>query len=474
MFDMKRIDAHIVGRSMGRAIVAAILLMTLGSVTPSYGQITVKDLTGSDEVGPYYQDIEDAIKRYQARDIDGARRLLQEARKKSTRLAPPEAMLARMLFASNQRPGAYAELERAVTNNPDDPEPFLLLADIAFAEGRLTESGMLYGQAIQTADKYSENPRRKKELQGRGHAGIAAVHEARKQWKTALPHLEAWAKLDPDNSAPHIRLGRTLFELGQRKEAYSELQAAAKADPKSRPAEFLLATLYYNAKDPQAEKWIKAGLARNKGFAAQSAAAQLYLQMNQPKQALPYAEAAVKLDPKDVDANFVRGLVARLLKDYETAEKYFERAHLLSPSNFQAINQLTLTLVEQDNEEDRKRAYEFAEWLARQAARTPQANEATGTLGWVQYRTGRTAEGERTLTSLAAAGGFANADTAYFVANVLKDQGRTADALKVLELALQGDRAFGYRDEAEALRKKLKAQDTPATSSSEKPGALPQ
>ena len=438
--------------------VSAVLLAACLART-SYGQVTVKDLTGTDDVGPYYQDVEDAIKRYQARDVDGARKLLLEASKKSTRIAPGEVLLGRILLATNQRPTAYAELERAMKSHPDDPEPLILLGDVAYSEGRVTEAGMLYTHAVGLANKFSQNATRKKDLQARAYGGAALVLEAREQWKEARPMLEAWVKVSPDQVAAHNRLGRTLFELGDRNGALTALQNGAKADPKAVPAEFTLAGLYLTAKEPdKAESWVKSGASKNKSFNAQLAAANLYLQLNNVKQALAHADQAVKLDPKNTDANLMRGMIARLQKDYETSERYLARAHLMSPTNFQALNQLSLVLIEQEDEADKKRALEFAEWLARMAVRTPQAAEANATLGWIQYRTGRNAEAERTLSTLTTF----NPETAYFAANVLRDRGRTADALKLLDFALQQDRPFVYRDEAEALRSKLKAQDTPS------------
>jgi hypothetical protein len=70
--------------------------------SPGRAQVTVESLTGSavTEVGPHYQDIEDAIKRFFSRDVEGARSLLTAAKKKAPKLAPPEVMLAQLLVSA--------------------------------------------------------------------------------------------------------------------------------------------------------------------------------------------------------------------------------------------------------------------------------------------------------------------------------------------------------------------------------------
>ena len=449
-------------------VLATAAVLIAGSGRASAQLPSVETLTGSAEVGPHFQDVEDAIARFQARDAEGARKLLEEARKKTPRLAPAEVMLSILFYSIGQAQQANNELERAIKQEPKDPEAYLVLGDLSFREGRVTEAQLLFEHGLKLAEDYSGPQRRKKDLTARAHAGAAAVFEKRQQLKEARPHLEAWAKLEPEKSAPHQRLARALFEAGSRKEAYAELQLAAKADKTILQPEIMLASFYHVAGDKtKAEEWIKAASKRSKSTLTEVSVAQLLWQMGQNKDAQAHAESAVRAEPSNFDANMIRGMIARMVKDYDTAQRYFERAHLISPSNTQPLRLLALVLIEQKDDAAKKRALEYAEALVRAG----RSIESASTLGWVQYKLGRNTEAERTFSPVFAAGQM-NPEVAYFAAHVARDQGRTDVASKLLDFAVSTDQPFAYRDDAEKLKSKVKTQDTSIKKgSAPKPGA---
>ena len=447
---------------------AAALFLTLTVVTsPASAQVTVESLTSSavSEVGAYHQDVEDAINRFLSRDVEGARSLLNSARKKTPKLAPPEVMLAQLFFAAGQQPAGRQELERGIKKFPDDPEAYLILADLDFNEGRFTEAGLLFAKASALAAKFNENPKRKQNFQMRSFAGMAAVDEARENWEGAKASLTAWVQLEPNSAAAHQRLARVLFQLDDKKAAYSELQAAVKADTKTPPAEVLMGNFYLQAGDKkQAEKFMTA--AGKKGaadLATNVALVQYYLQVNRLSDAQAHAEEALKVDPDSLDAKITRGVVARRQKDYPTARKWLEAAHAQSPTNSLVTNELALVLLEQD---EPKRALEYAEINQKL---NPNNVEAAATLGWVNYRSGRKADAQRVLDAIIKSGNL-TPESAYYVAFVIKDQGQVPNAVKLLESALNNDRPFAYRQEAEALLADLrkKQKDKPAEDSPKK------
>jgi tetratricopeptide (TPR) repeat protein len=285
---------------------------------------------------------------------------------------------------------------------------------------------------------------------------MAAVDEAREDWAGAKESLAAWAKLEPNNAAPHQRLARVLFELGEKKGAYTELQAAEKADPKLSAAEVSLANLYALAGDKaQAEKFMAAAAKKGtEDLATNLALVQWCLQNNQLSEAQRYADTAIKLDPNSLEAKLARGIVARMQKDFAAAKKYLEDANTQSPGNAAVINQLALVLLEQKGEADHKRAMEYAE-LNRKL--NPNNAEAAATLGWIAYRMGRKGDAQRALNAIVQTGNLTS-ESAYYVAYVLKDQGQLPSAIKLLESALNNDRPFAYRDEAEQLLAALRAK----------------
>ncbi len=458
-----------VHRDSNRAIVIVAAALWLCAITaPATAQVTVETLTSSavSEVGPYHQDVADAINRFSSGNVEDARNLLSAAKKKTPKLAPPEVMLAQLFIAAGKGPNARQELERAIKKYPDDPEAFLILADVAFNEGRFTEAGLLFAKASAVADKFSENPKRKQSFQRRSFAGMAAVDESREDWGAAKGSLTAWAQLEPNSAAPHQRLARVLFQLDDKKGAYAELQAAVKADAKLPPAEVAMGSFYSQAGDKtQAEKFMSAAAKKGaQDLATNLALVQWFLQSNQISDAQNHAEAALKIDPNSVDAKAARGIVARMQKDFANAKTWLESAHVQSPGNALITNQLALVLLEQKEPSDQKRAMEFAELNQKL---NPNNAETAATLGWIAYRLGRKADAQRALNAIVQSGSL-TPESAYYVAFVLNDQGQVANAVKLLESALSNDRPFAYRPEAEALLADLrkKQKNKPAESGS--------
>jgi tetratricopeptide (TPR) repeat protein len=436
---------------------------------PGNAQVTVEALTGSavSEVGPHYQDVDDAIKRFFSRDVEGARSLLTAAKKKAPKLAPPEVMLAQLLAATGQGPAARQELERAIKNFPNDPEAYLILADSAFNEGRIAEAGLLFAKASELAAKFSENPKRKENFQMRAYAGLAAVDEQRENWNGAKASLAAWAKLAPTSSLPHVRLARALFQLDDRKGAYAELQAAAKLEPKTQMPEVAMGSFYLQIGDKaQAAKFMAAAAKKGaEDVATNLALANYYMQVNQLSDAESHADAALKIDQTNLEALVTRGILARLQRDYAGAKKWLESAHTQSPSNSAVTNQLALALLEQKDPADQKRAMEFADVNMKV---NPNSPDAAATLGWIAYRMGKNPEANRAFSAIMQRNAL-TPESAYYVANVFKDQNQIREAVGLLESALNNSQTFAYRQEAEALLLELrnKLKNKPATTEAE-------
>ena len=128
-------------------------------------------------------------------------------------------------------------LEQTVTEHPDDPEAYLLLADLAFVEGRTTEAHALFDKANALTQKFTENEKRKQNFQIRVLAGLAAVHERRLQWNEADgAACRSGSTIDPDSAVAHQRLGATLFRLKKPTEALAEFKKARELDADVEPS----------------------------------------------------------------------------------------------------------------------------------------------------------------------------------------------------------------------------------------------
>ncbi|NCA12002.1 hypothetical protein EBR56_09390, partial [bacterium] len=353
---------------------------------------------------------------------------------------------------------ARAELEDAVIKFPQDPEPYLMLGDLAFQERRVTDADVLFREATRLTAEYADNAKRRRDFDIRSHAGSAAVAEARKQWEAAEKHLRAWIDLDPDNASAQQRMGIVLFQLSKPQDALEKFREAKKLDHKAVQPELAMARLYDDAgKRDVAKKLIEAAVDRApEDPAVLLAAAQWYLGQGDLERATSLADDALELDAKSLEARVVRGTIARVSRDYAVAERFFNDAHLQSPGNFPASNSLALVLIESDDKDARQRALEMAEAnAAMHRENSPQQFNALTTLAWVYYRLGRREDAEKILAQITQHNALTT-DGAYYVARILSDRGEQDRARKILEDVLANEPMFATRPDAVDLLAKLK------------------
>jgi tetratricopeptide (TPR) repeat protein len=435
------------------------LVLGLAPVGQVQAQVTAQTLIGkavSDD--SQTKEITNAISRFRDRDIDGCRAVLERSKSTNPKLPPPGVMMAMLWLSVNQLVPARAELEDTAVKFPTDPEPYLMLGDLAFQERRITDASVLFDKATQLTGSFTENPKRKRDFDIRCNAGSSAVAEARKQWEKAREHLAKWLELDPDNASAHQRMGIVLFQLGKEQEALAEFREARKLDEKAVQPELALARLYDDAKKRDtARKLIEAAIKASPNDAAvHLAAAQWYLGQNDLEKAKMSAETALKLDVRSLDGKIVRGAIARVARDYKAAEQFFNEAHVQSPGNFPASNSLALVLIESDDKDARQRAMEMAEAnVAMHRDNSPQQVNALTTLAWVYYKLGRREDAEKILEQISRNNALTT-DGAYYVAKLLADRGDKDRARKILEEVLDNEPMFATRPDAVDLLTKLK------------------
>lgn len=445
------------------AILTAVLATAGLPAREARAQITAQTLIGkavSDDA--QNQEVTGAINRFRDRDIDGCRAILERAKSNNAKLPPPGVMMAMLWLSVNQLGPARAELEDCVVKFSKDPEPYLMMGDLAFQDRRVTDADMLFKEATRLAAEYTENAKRKRDFDIRCNAGSAAVAEARKQWELAQKHLQSWIDLDPDNASAHQRMGIVLFQLSKPQEALEQFREAKKLDQKAVQPELAMARLYDDAKKRDtAKKLIEAAIKEApKDPAVLLAASQWYLGQNDLERAKAIAEDALKLDAKSLEGRVVRGAIARVARDYATAEKFFYDAHVQSPGNFPASNSLALVLIESDDKDSRQRALEMAEAnVAMHRENSPQQVNALTTLAWVYYKLGRREDAEKILAQITQNNALTT-DGAYYVAKLLSDRGEKDRARKILEEVLANEPMFATRPDAVDLLAKLK-KDAP-------------
>lgn len=447
--------------SWRRFIVAVSFVAAAISSGVASAQINAQALVGnaiSDD--SMNKEINNAIARFRDRDIDGCRAILERAKSTNPKLPPPGVMMATLWLSVNQLAPAREELEAAAVTAPSDPEAYLKLGDLAFGEGRVTDADVLFGKATELTSAFKENPKRKRDFEIRCNAGNAAVAERRRQWEKAQGYLAKWIELDPDNAGSRLRMGNVLFQLGKETEAIAEYKEAKKIDKNAPLPELAMAQRCDEArKRDAAKKWIQDAMkAAPSDPDVQLFAARWYLQQNDLEAAKTAADTALKLDAKSLEGRFVRGLVARVARDYASAEKFLNEAHFQSPGNFDVSNSLALVLIESDQEDARRRALELADTnVAKYRENTPQQIPAVTTLAWVFYKLGRREDAERILEQVRRSNALST-DGAFYVAKILADRGEKDLARKILDEVLANEPMFATRSDAVDLLATLKKE----------------
>jgi len=423
-------------------------------------QMLIGDAVSTDALSRY-TDVDEAIKRFINRDVLAARQFLEAAKKKDASLPPVDLLLAKMYFLTGNASAGRSTLEKAATDNPDDPEPGLILADQAMQQGRTIEADALYDKALSLIGKFNGSAKRKRNFEIRARAGHANVAQRRKNWESAASDLRAILKLDPENALAHYRLGQSLFMLMQFQEGYNEFGEAKKRD-KSLPDPNVATALMYDQlkvkdKAEQSQKFFERALAANKSDADTISNYAAWLIKSGTPESLAKAESmladARKANPGNLNLLILSGVAARMTKKMKPAEDYFVEALGIAPANGDVINQLALLLIDQAAQDKRNRALQFA---GMSSQLNSQSADAQVTFAWVLYQLGRVVDAESALRNALQLGNL-SPDSSYLVAKILVDQNKTDPAKQILKAALEAETTgiFVNRQDAQALYDKI-------------------
>jgi tetratricopeptide (TPR) repeat protein len=414
-------------------------------------------------------------------------KVLTEVSRKYPELPSAHVLMYQILAQMNQPNAARFQLELAVRETPSDPEPYVIIGNIALQERRVAEATMDFDKAKQLLETYA-NKDRKGAMEQQTLSGIAQLAEASEDWKGAESRLRKLLELAPEDLVAHQRLARSLFWQGKAKESYEMLKAAKKIDrekaAKDKTREVFLTpeaimAQYYDqfegsgSKNP--EIWFKSALKNAPDdLTTRQVVAVWALEKGKIAFAKEQAEAALRIEAADaakpvgeqrLKGSFVgrmhRGLVALWEKKWDEAENYFQKVILEVPNDFVARNNLALALVEQDDPQKKQRAQAYADANYKDNNKSP---DALSTLGWVYFRRGEFDQARLALGEAvkATGGNLNNADTATYLAHILYHQDQKWQTKELLDNILKGDRPFSMRPEAEKLYEKVKDEKKPA------------
>ena len=467
------------------ALAAATLMLFGAGAMPATAQTGTATPGSGTSKQKQYPEVQEAAQLLVGpkHDMAGAIKILEAAARKYPELPSAHVLMYQILAQLNQGNAARFELERAVHAAPNDPEPYVILGNIALQEKRVAEATMDFDKAKQLLATYT-NAERKGAMEQQAMSGIAQVAEVNEDWKEAESRLRELLRLAPKDLVAHQRLARAMFQQGKAQDAYDILKKAKAIDlanaqePNGKEVfltpEAIMAKFYdefegAGSKTGNAELWFKAALKKAPNdLPTRQVVAIWALDRGKIDFAKEQAEAALKIEASDLKkysgsnvGHMLCGLVGLWEKKWPDAEKYFEFIILENPNDFGARNNMALALVEQSDPDKQRRALAYAEANYKDNKNSP---DALSTLGWVYFRRNEFDQAGLALDQAikATGGNLTNPDTATYVAHILYHQDKKWQAKEILESILKSGRPFSMRPEAEKLYEKVKDATKPA------------
>jgi tetratricopeptide (TPR) repeat protein len=437
-------------------VVAALLLAFLGrrSVVHAVQQGAVQ----SENVAKPYPAVDDALLIFRRGNADGALQLLIDAKKKHPELPPAEVMLARFWFAHNQTEQGKNALQQAVAVSPNDPEAYLLLAEISAASNDLVQADTLFDRGFQKCESLAKDSPRYNSLAVLSLSGRSTIAERRQLWDEAETHLQTLLELEPNNATTVDRLARVLFFRKQYDAAKAMFVRWKELNASALPPEVQMGLLYEqtNQRELAKTEMNTASAKYAKDLETRVAVANWALFVGDLELADKNIAAALQIDPQTISGRLLQGIAFLFRGQPQQAETILRAVHNDAPSNFDAIHQLALSLTAQDDPKKQRLAVEYADLNRRANAdmRTDAGRTAAGTCAWTLYRNQNLPAAQQVLVAVLQAGQF-SPQVSYFAAEILAASGDRDLAGKLAQASIDSPRTFPERARAAELTKRL-------------------
>lgn len=405
-------------------------------------------------------------------DLAGARALYEEVLKTQPGNLGAHIGLAQVELASGNLDGTLSQLARAGNAAPENPLPGTYAVQVLLDAGQAARA---LSEARALVSKFPDEPMA---LDVLGQAQLAGGDTG-----AAIQTFQRVATRSPNSPIPQVRLAGAYLAADRKPEAKAALDAALALAPKA-PAtngamvDFLFRTEGAEAGIAFAEEarsrvapapegtllLANAYLAGGKADRAAPLYAELWQTQPSASYLARYMAALEALGQRDEAAAVARSWLARVpndtaallalmvnrvtAKDWPAAAAAGEKILTLRPDDVPALNNLALVYADMGDAAKGLTLAEKAHKLA------PEAPAVWDTYGWLLVRSGRLDEGLVWLQkALATAPEFP--EYAYHTAVALKQKGDTAEAARLVDIALKGDAPYPWREEAMALKAAL-------------------
>lgn len=382
----------------------------------------------------------------------------------------PYILKSEVEIARSDLPAALALLDKAASIAPsrdlasrryalqrqlDKPEPWRVLAEWVEANPEdATGRGLLARAYLNAGMRARAIDNLEQVMVAQPSADIAATlamaHAETEDFDAAASWLEEGISLEPDNMSIRgalvsVELQRGNLDAAEQLTHELREDFPDRADPHVLHGEILMAKNDYEgaiaAFDTAAELQASASLVMRRYQAQQQAGRD---------DSWRVLKDWVEENPDDVRAALALGMDYAGRDWNDEAVTAYRRVLDADPDNYVALNNIAWVYEKRGAEQDNERALNAATRAYRERSDLPAIAD---TYGWFLLQAGRGAEALEVLEEAAAASD--DPEIAFHLAAALADQGRTSDAVTLLDRVLAGSAEFDSRGEAEILRRRL-------------------
>jgi tetratricopeptide (TPR) repeat protein len=360
-------------------------------------------------------------------------------------------------FAKGDLKAAEAAFTESLRMNPGLPGSLVGMAGVAAKKGDTRQAESYYQKALAAApqnpavqrswNQYLVSQKRFGEAEASLKKAIALSPKAAAVPQTELGDLyliamnkpadalrayRAALTLDPGSGPAHYGAGSALTAVGDQAGAEGEFAAAQRAMPGDpMPIQARGVIYMMQKKYPAAVQSFTQALAlRPDQVIWLMARAEAYEALGNENKALKDYETCLKADPKYAQAYLKIGVIHQLNNRFAEAQKAYQSAISIDPTQVYAYNNLAFGLAER-----KEQLNDALKWANKAVELAPQLPQFQDTLAWVRRARGELDQAARILeksTTLKPE----LADVYYHLGIVYSEQGRNADAGEAFKKAL--------------------------------------
>jgi putative PEP-CTERM system TPR-repeat lipoprotein len=236
----------------------------------------------------------------------------------------PDALigLARHSLLEKDIESATGYSDRAVSQNPQNPDVWLFKGDLLRAQGKTGPALAAYDQSLKIQPNNIQ-----------AHLSRAFLEIASEQFDAAKLDIDAAHKDTPNDLRIKYTQALLDFRQGKSAAALEALQQVLRAAPENMPSILLAGAVQYTLGSmPQAEQYLKKYLNTNPdNLYARKLLAATLLKSHQTQEAINVLSPALKDTQQDVQLFTLAGQLSMQAGDFAKATEYFAKASALSP-----------------------------------------------------------------------------------------------------------------------------------------------